>query len=73
VPGWVSHLGLMWEDAEHRRFVEALSREHRHPVRQARLRPVRPVASAYAVTHPEVLSSLIVYGSCVRGRDLAPD
>src|SRR5690348_6893269 len=26
--GWVSHLGLMWESPEHRRFVEALSREH---------------------------------------------
>jgi pimeloyl-ACP methyl ester carboxylesterase/DNA-binding CsgD family transcriptional regulator len=28
VPGWVSHLGLMWENAEHRRFVETLAREH---------------------------------------------
>src|SRR2546423_421734 len=26
--GWVSHFGLMWEDPEHRRFVEALAREH---------------------------------------------
>src|SRR5918911_117375 len=26
--GWVSHLGLLWENAEHRRFVEALAREH---------------------------------------------
>jgi len=26
--GWVSHLGLMWENPEHRRFVEALAREH---------------------------------------------
>src|SRR5436305_1169453 len=26
--GWVSHLGMMWEDREHRRFVEALAREH---------------------------------------------
>src|SRR5690349_2678629 len=25
--GWVSHLGLMWEHPDHRRFVEALSRE----------------------------------------------
>jgi pimeloyl-ACP methyl ester carboxylesterase/DNA-binding CsgD family transcriptional regulator len=31
------------------------------------------VAAAYAATHPDVVSSLIVYGSCVRGRDLAPD
>ena len=28
VPGWVSHLGLMWENAGYRRFVEALAREH---------------------------------------------
>jgi pimeloyl-ACP methyl ester carboxylesterase/DNA-binding CsgD family transcriptional regulator len=28
VPGWVSHLGLMWEDAGYRRFVEALAREY---------------------------------------------
>src|SRR3954466_1353575 len=26
--GWVSHLGLMWEDPEHRRFIEAPAREH---------------------------------------------
>src|SRR5436305_8619304 len=26
--GWVSHLELMWENPEHRRFVEALAREH---------------------------------------------
>src|SRR5204863_5848800 len=26
--GWVSHLGLMWENPNHRRFVEALAREH---------------------------------------------
>src|SRR5689334_25378999 len=25
--GWDSHLGLMWEHADHRRFVEALARE----------------------------------------------
>jgi pimeloyl-ACP methyl ester carboxylesterase/DNA-binding CsgD family transcriptional regulator len=31
------------------------------------------VAAAYAATRPEALSSLIIYGSCVRGRDLAPD
>src|SRR2546423_8996933 len=26
--GWVSHLGVMWENPTHRRFVEALAREH---------------------------------------------
>src|SRR4051794_27666642 len=26
--GWVTHLGLQWEFPEHRRFVEALAREH---------------------------------------------
>jgi pimeloyl-ACP methyl ester carboxylesterase len=31
------------------------------------------VAAAYAARHPDVLSSLIVYGSCARGADLAPD
>src|SRR5205814_4146986 len=31
------------------------------------------VAAAYAVQRPDVLSSLIVYGSCARGADLAPD
>jgi pimeloyl-ACP methyl ester carboxylesterase len=31
------------------------------------------VAAAYAATHPDTVSSLIIYGSCVRGRDLAPD
>ena len=28
VPGWVSHLGLMWDDPAHRRFFEALSQGH---------------------------------------------
>jgi len=28
VPGWVSHLGLMWDDPSHRRFFEALSQGH---------------------------------------------
>src|SRR5690349_13870891 len=28
VPGWVSHLGLMAESVEHRRFIDALAREH---------------------------------------------
>ena len=108
--GWVSHLGLMWENAEHRRFVEALAREHtvirfdklgcglsdrdrtdftmeselavlEALVEHLGLRRFAlfgscesgQVAAAYAATHPDVLSSLIVYGSCVRGSDLAPD
>jgi pimeloyl-ACP methyl ester carboxylesterase len=108
--GWVSHLGLMWEEPEHRRFVEALSREHtvirydklgcglsdrartdftmefELAVLEAVVEHLGlerfalfgscesgQVAAAYAATHPDVLSSLIVYGSCARGRDLAPD
>ncbi|TDV56411.1 alpha/beta fold hydrolase [Actinophytocola oryzae] len=108
--GWVSHLGLMWETPDHRRFVEALSRTHtviRYDkvgcglsdrdrtdfsmeselavlaalVGQLGLGRFAlfgscesgQVAAAYAAAHPDELSSLIVYGSCVRGRDLAPD
>jgi len=107
--GWVSHLGLMWENPQHRRFVEALAREHtvirydkvgcglsdrgrtdftmesELAVLQALVEHLGlkrfalfgscesgQVAAAYAATHPDVLSSLIVYGSCVRGYDLAP-
>jgi pimeloyl-ACP methyl ester carboxylesterase/DNA-binding CsgD family transcriptional regulator len=108
--GWVSHLGLMWESPEHRRFVEALAREHT-VIRYDKLGcglsdRVRAdftmdselavlealvghlgltrfalfgsceggqVAAAYAAARPDAVSSLIVYGSCVRGRDLAPD
>jgi pimeloyl-ACP methyl ester carboxylesterase/DNA-binding CsgD family transcriptional regulator len=110
VPGWVSHLGLMWENPEHRRFVEALAREHtviqydkvgcglsdrartdftmesELAVLEALVEHLElkrfalfgscesgQVAAAYAVRHPDVLSSLIVYGSCARGADLAPD
>jgi len=108
--GWVSHLGLMWEDPEHRRFVEALAREHtvirydklgcglsdrdrtdftmefelavlRALVEQLGLKRFAlfgscesgQVAAAYAVAHPDAVSSLIVYGSCARGGDLAAD
>jgi pimeloyl-ACP methyl ester carboxylesterase/DNA-binding CsgD family transcriptional regulator len=107
--GWVSHLGLMWEIPEHRRFVEALAREHtvirfdklgcglsdrdrteftmesELAVLEALVEHLGlkrfalfgscesgQVAAAYAAAHPDVLSSLVVYGSCVRGRDLAP-
>jgi pimeloyl-ACP methyl ester carboxylesterase/DNA-binding CsgD family transcriptional regulator len=28
LPGWVSHLGVMWEMPAHRRFIEALAGEH---------------------------------------------
>jgi pimeloyl-ACP methyl ester carboxylesterase/DNA-binding CsgD family transcriptional regulator len=107
--GWVSHLELMWEHAEHRRFIEALSREHT-VIRydkvgcglsdrdradysmESELVVLKAlvdhlglgrfalfgsceggqVAAAYAANHPDVVTSLIVYGSCVRGRDLAP-
>lgn len=107
--GWVSHLGLMWENPEHRRFVEALSREHtviRYDkigcglsdrtrtdftmeselvVLEALVAHLGlqrfalfgscesgQVAAAYAAAHPELLRSLVLYGSCVRGSDLAP-
>jgi pimeloyl-ACP methyl ester carboxylesterase/DNA-binding CsgD family transcriptional regulator len=108
--GWVSHLGLMWENPEHRRFVEALAREHtvirfdklgcglsdrirtdftmesELAVLEALVEHLGltrfalfgscesgQVAAAYAAAHPDVLSSLIVYGSCVRGTDLATE
>jgi len=110
MPGWVSHLGLMWEIREHRQFVEALAREHtvilydklgcglsdrvrtdftmefelvvlKALVEHLELKRFAlfgscesgQVAAAYAATHPDVLSSLIVHSSCVRGRDLARD
>ncbi len=110
VLGWVSHLGMMWENPEHRRFVEALAREHtviRYDkvgcglsdrartdfTMESELAALEAlvehlelkrfalfgsceggqVAAAYAVRHPDALSSLIVYGSCARGADLAPD
>jgi pimeloyl-ACP methyl ester carboxylesterase len=109
-PGWVSHLGLLEEIPEHRRFVGALAREHtvigydkvgcglsdRHRTdftMESELAALEglvghlgltrfalfgscesgQVAAAYAVRHPDALSSLIVYGSCVRGGDLATD
>jgi pimeloyl-ACP methyl ester carboxylesterase len=108
--GWVSHLGLLWEHPEHRRFFEALAREYtvirydkvgcglsdrartdftmefELAVLEALVEHLGltrfalfgsceggQVAAAYAATHPDVLSSLIVYGSCARGRDLATD
>ncbi len=108
--GWVSHLGLMWEHPEHRRFVEALAREHtvirfdklgcglsdreRDDFTMASELTVLDalvdhldlkrfallgsceagqVAATYAAANPDRVSSLILYGSCVRGRDLAPD
>jgi pimeloyl-ACP methyl ester carboxylesterase/DNA-binding CsgD family transcriptional regulator len=108
--GWVSHLGLMWENPEHRRFVEALAREHtvirydklgcglsdrtrtdftmefELAVLEALVEHLGlerfalfgsceggQVAAAYAASHPDALSSLIVYGSSVRGGDLAAD
>ena len=108
--GWVSHLGLMWENPEHRRFVEALAREHTvirydkvgcglsdrtrttsrmeselaacealvehldlDAVRAVRLVRERAGRGGVRGRHPDVLSSLIVYGSCARGADLAPD
>jgi pimeloyl-ACP methyl ester carboxylesterase/DNA-binding CsgD family transcriptional regulator len=107
--GWVSHLGVLWESPEHRRFVQALSREHtviRYDKvgcglsdrdrtdfsmeselaaldglvshldlgRFALLGSCESgqVAAAYAVRDPDVLTSLILYGSCARGADLAP-
>jgi pimeloyl-ACP methyl ester carboxylesterase/DNA-binding CsgD family transcriptional regulator len=109
LPGWVSHLGLMWEDPAHRRYVEALSREHTvirfdrvgcglsdrertEFTMESELAVLKAlaghlgldrfalfgtcesgqVAAAFAATHPGTVSSLIVYGSCARGADLAP-
>lgn len=108
--GWVSHLELMWENPEHRRFVEALAREHTvirfdklgcglsdrertDFTMESELAVLAAlvehlglerfalfgscesgqVAAAYAATHPDVVSSLILYGSCARGSDLAPE
>jgi pimeloyl-ACP methyl ester carboxylesterase len=107
--GWVSHLGLMWEDpgtaGSSRRWrgstpssdttrsaaacpigpgqsslwsraavLEALA-EHLELKRFALFGSCESgqVAVAYAARHPDVLSSLIVYGSCARGTDLVPD
>ncbi|MBA2890156.1 alpha/beta fold hydrolase [Nonomuraea soli] len=108
--GWVSHLGLAWEVPSHRRFVEALAREHT-VIRYDKLgcglsdRPRQTftleseletlealighlglkrytlfgsceggqVAAAHAARHPDAVASLLVYGSCARGDDLAPD
>jgi pimeloyl-ACP methyl ester carboxylesterase/DNA-binding CsgD family transcriptional regulator len=107
--GWVSHLGVMGENPEHRRFVEALAREHtvirydklgcglsdrtrtdfsmesEQVVLEALVQHLElenfalfgscdsgQVAAAYAVRHPDAVSSLILYGSCARGADLAP-
>jgi DNA-binding CsgD family transcriptional regulator/pimeloyl-ACP methyl ester carboxylesterase len=100
----------MWENPEHRRFVEALAREHtviRYDkvgcglsdrtrtdfTMESELATLEAlvehlelkrfalfgscdsgqVAAAYAARHPDVLSSLVVYGSCARGADLVPD
>jgi pimeloyl-ACP methyl ester carboxylesterase/DNA-binding CsgD family transcriptional regulator len=108
--GWVSHLELMWENPQHRRFFEALGREHT-VIRvdklgcglsdrertdfsmESELTALKAlvehlglerfglfgscesgqVAATYAAANPEMISSLVVYGSCVRGADLAPD
>jgi pimeloyl-ACP methyl ester carboxylesterase/DNA-binding CsgD family transcriptional regulator len=107
--GWVSHLGLMAENPQHRLFVEALAREHtvirydkigcglsdrdrsdftlesELAVLEALIGHLGlerfalfgsceggQVAAAYAAAHPGAVSSLIIYGSCARGRDLAP-
>lgn len=108
--GWVSHLGMAWEVPSHRRFVEALAREHT-VIRYDKLgcglsdRPRETftleseletldalighlglrrytlfgsceggqVAAAHAARHPDAVASLLVYGSCARGGDLAPD
>ncbi|ONI79784.1 hypothetical protein ALI144C_23880 [Actinosynnema sp. ALI-1.44] len=108
--GWVSHLGLLWDHGDPRRFVELLAREHtvilydkigcglsdrartdftiefELGVLDALVEHVGldrfalfgtcesgQVAAAYAATRPDALSSLIVYGTCARGRDLARD
>jgi DNA-binding CsgD family transcriptional regulator/pimeloyl-ACP methyl ester carboxylesterase len=105
VLGWVSHLGMMWENPDHRRFVEALGREYTvirydkigcglsdrartdftmeselavlealvEHLELKRFALFGSCEAAYAARHPDVLSSLIVYGSCARGADLAPD
>ncbi|BCJ39816.1 LuxR family transcriptional regulator [Actinoplanes ianthinogenes] len=109
LPGWVSHLGLLWESAEHRRFVEELSRTHTVirfdrigcglsdrdrtdfslEFELATLKALiahlgldrfalfgtcesGQVAAAFAAAEPDALTALILYGTCARGRDLAP-
>jgi pimeloyl-ACP methyl ester carboxylesterase/DNA-binding CsgD family transcriptional regulator len=109
LPGWISHLGLMWEFPGHRRFVEELSRHHT-VIRfdrlgcglsdtertdftlESELTTLKAlvahlglerfalfgtcesgqVAAAWAAAQPDSLTALILYGTCARGRDLAP-
>lgn len=108
--GWVSHLGQAWDDPSHRRFVEALARDHT-VIRYDKLgcglsdRPREAltleselatlgaligqlgltryslfgsceggqVAAAHAAANPDAVTSLVVYGTCARGSDLAPE
>ncbi|GIF22917.1 pimeloyl-ACP methyl ester carboxylesterase/DNA-binding XRE family transcriptional regulator [Actinoplanes tereljensis] len=108
--GWISHLDVLGESPQHRRFVEALAREHTvirydkvgcglsdrtapEPTPASELAVVESlaehlglgrfalfgscesgqVAATYAARNPAALSSLILYGSCARGADLASD
>jgi pimeloyl-ACP methyl ester carboxylesterase/DNA-binding CsgD family transcriptional regulator len=108
--GWVSHLGLFWEDPSHRRFIEPLARDFtviRYDklgaglsdrdrdeftleselevlttlIDHLGLRRLSlfgscdggQVAAAYAAAHPEAVSSLVLYGTCARGTDLATE
>ncbi|MEV1250115.1 alpha/beta fold hydrolase [Nonomuraea sp. NPDC049750] len=109
LPGWVSHLGVLWQVVTHRRFVETLARRYT-VVRfdkpgcglSDRGRQVfsldselevlgalvghlglrryvllgscdgGQVAAAFAARNPDAVSALLIYGSCARGYDLAP-
>ena len=108
--GWVSHLDLLWEWPAHRRFVEALAREHTvilydklgcglssrsrtEFTLESELEVLDAlvghlglkrfalfgtcdsgqIAAAFTAANPDAVSSLVVYGSCARGADLAPD
>lgn len=108
--GWVSDLESLWDVPGHRRFVEALSRQHT-VIRYDRVgcglsdrsrddfSPESElavldalvdhlglrrfvlfgscdgghVAATYAARSPENVASLLLYGTCARGRDLATD
>jgi pimeloyl-ACP methyl ester carboxylesterase/DNA-binding CsgD family transcriptional regulator len=110
IPGWVSHLGLLWEMPAHRWFVETLAQhytviqydklgcglsdrsraiftlESELEVLETLVGHLRlkrhvlfgscdggQVAAAYTTRHPDTVTSLLIYGSCARGGDLAPD
>jgi DNA-binding CsgD family transcriptional regulator/pimeloyl-ACP methyl ester carboxylesterase len=110
LPGWVSHLGALWDVPSHRRFIESLARQytvirfdklgcglsdrarwvfslefelevlgalvaHLGLKRYALLGSCEggQVAAAFAAHNPDAVKALLIYGSCARGGDLAPE